>query len=136
MDKPASQLSTTYEAIGRNHRRSNSETISPKWNPNVKYAFPEHKHWGATLWALFFSGYWESHPHPDHPCPTVALRQAAMVDTVVVEVPGQTTPSANVSGTSWAAILGGAFVIVAIGLLLLAIGAGFGLSTVSPWPGV
>jgi hypothetical protein len=59
-----------------------------------------------------------------------------MVDTVVVEVPGQTGQSANVSGTSWGAILGGAFVIAAIALLLLAIGAGFGLSTVSPWPGV
>jgi hypothetical protein len=59
-----------------------------------------------------------------------------MVDTVVVEVPSETGQSANVSGTSWGAILGGAFVIVAISLLLLAIGAGFGLSTVSPWPGV
>jgi len=59
-----------------------------------------------------------------------------MVDTVVVEVPSQTGQSVNVSGTSWGAILGGAFVIVAISLLLLAIGAGFGLSTVSPWPGV
>ena len=59
-----------------------------------------------------------------------------MVDTVVVEVPEQTGQSASVSGTSWGAILGGAFVIAAITLLLLAIGAGFGLSTVSPWPGV
>jgi hypothetical protein len=59
-----------------------------------------------------------------------------MVDTVVVEVPDQTGQSANVSGTSWGAILGGAFVIAAITLLLLAIGAGFGLSTVSPWPGI
>lgn len=31
-------------------------------------------------------------------------------------------------------ILGDAFVIAAISLLLLAIDAGFGLSTVSPWP--
>lgn len=38
------------------------------------------------------------------------------------------------SATSWGAILGGAFVIAAIGLLLLAIGAGFSLSTISPWP--
>jgi hypothetical protein len=58
------------------------------------------------------------------------------MDAVVVEVPDQTVQSANVSGTSWGAILGGAFVIAAITLLLLAIGAGFGLSTVSPWPGV
>jgi hypothetical protein len=57
------------------------------------------------------------------------------MDTVVVaEVAGETNQSANASGTSWGAILGGAFVIAAIGLLLLAIGAGFSLSTVSPWP--
>ena len=58
-----------------------------------------------------------------------------MVETVV-GVPGQTGQSINVSGTSWGAILGGAFVIAAISILLLAIGAGFGLSTVSPWPGI
>jgi hypothetical protein len=58
-----------------------------------------------------------------------------MVDTVVVEVPdasGQRPGSP--SGTSWGAILGGAFVIAAISLLLLALGAGFSLSTISPWP--
>ena len=55
--------------------------------------------------------------------------------TVVVEVPGDTADAAGTaSGTSWGAILGGAFVIAAVGLLLLALGAGFGLSTVSPWP--
>ncbi|HWB48428.1 MAG TPA: hypothetical protein VG651_04910 [Stellaceae bacterium] len=62
------------------------------------------------------------------------------MDTVVVEVPPQTGaasggPFALTSGTSWGAILGGAAVIGALDLLLLAIGAGFGLSTVSPWPG-
>jgi hypothetical protein len=58
------------------------------------------------------------------------------MDTVVVEVPGAGDQAAgsSVSGTSWGAILGGAFVIAAIGLLLLALGAGLGLSTVSPWP--
>jgi len=55
--------------------------------------------------------------------------------TVVVEVPGETADATETaSGTSWGAILGGAFVIAAVGLLLLALGAGFGLSTVSPWP--
>ena len=58
------------------------------------------------------------------------------MEAVVVEVPDQTGQSANVSGASWGAILGGAFVIAAITLLLLAIGAGFGLSAVSPWPGL
>jgi len=57
------------------------------------------------------------------------------MDTVVVEVPGESGQAAGMaSGTSWGAILGGAFVIAAIGLMLLALGAGFSLSTVSPWP--
>jgi len=59
------------------------------------------------------------------------------VDTVVVEVPGVAADVAGesrTSGVSWGAVLGGAFVIAAIGLLLLALGAGFGLSSLSPWP--
>lgn len=39
-----------------------------------------------------------------------------------------------VSAVSWAAIIAGAFAIVAIGLILLALGSGLGLSSVSPWP--
>lgn len=35
---------------------------------------------------------------------------------------------------SWGAVIGGAFVIAALALILLALGAGFGLSSVSPWP--
>ncbi len=37
------------------------------------------------------------------------------------------------SGVSWGAVIGGAFVAAAIYLILLALGAGFGLSAVSPW---
>jgi hypothetical protein len=55
------------------------------------------------------------------------------MDTVVADVQAATEGAAR-PATSWGAILGGAFVIAAIGLLLLAIGAGFALSTVSPWP--
>jgi hypothetical protein len=58
-----------------------------------------------------------------------------MVDAVVVEVPDTASGAgASRSATSWGAILGGAFVIAAVSLLLLAIGAGFSLSTISPWP--
>lgn len=39
------------------------------------------------------------------------------------------------SGVSWGAVIGGAFVAAALGLILLALGAGFGLSATSPWPG-
>jgi hypothetical protein len=37
------------------------------------------------------------------------------------------------SGVSWAAIIAGAFVAAALSLTLLALGAGFGLLSVSPW---
>jgi hypothetical protein len=62
------------------------------------------------------------------------------MDTVVVEVPGASEPPLSAargvgSGVAWGAVLGGAFVIGAVALLLIALGAGFGLSTVSPWPG-
>src|SRR3954454_1810794 len=37
------------------------------------------------------------------------------------------------SGVSWPAVAGGAFVTAALSLILLALGAGLGLSSVSPW---
>ena len=39
------------------------------------------------------------------------------------------------SGVSWASILAGAFVAGALSLALLALGAGLGLASVSPWSG-
>jgi hypothetical protein len=39
----------------------------------------------------------------------------------------------HVSGVSWSAVIGGAFVTAALSLIMLALGAGFGLSVVSPW---
>ena len=40
------------------------------------------------------------------------------------------------SGVSWGAVIGGAFVTAALSLILLALGAGFELSVVSPWSSV
>jgi hypothetical protein len=40
---------------------------------------------------------------------------------------------AYTSGVSWGAVIAGAFVTAALSLTLLALGAGFGLLTVSPW---
>lgn len=40
---------------------------------------------------------------------------------------------AHSSGVSWAAVIAGAFVAAALSLTLLALGAGFGLLSVSPW---
>lgn len=42
---------------------------------------------------------------------------------------------ASSSGISWAAVIGGAFVAAAMTLILLALGAGVGLSSISPWSG-
>jgi len=39
------------------------------------------------------------------------------------------------SAASWPAILAGAFVAIATSLVLFALGSGFGLAVVSPWPG-
>ena len=43
---------------------------------------------------------------------------------------------ANQSGVSWAAVTGGAFVSASLSLTLLALGAGLGFSSVSPWSNV
>jgi hypothetical protein len=43
---------------------------------------------------------------------------------------------ANSSGVSWAAVIGGAFVTAALSLILLALGTGMGLSSVSLWSNV
>jgi hypothetical protein len=40
------------------------------------------------------------------------------------------------SGISWSAVIGGAFVAASISLIMLALGAGFGLSEVSPWSNI
>jgi hypothetical protein len=44
------------------------------------------------------------------------------------------TPESPISAISWAAITGGAFATAALSLILLALGSGFGLASVSPWP--
>jgi hypothetical protein len=52
------------------------------------------------------------------------------------EVLQPSSPEAHSSGVSWGAVIGGAFVASALYLILLALGAGFGLSAVSPWSNV
>jgi hypothetical protein len=46
------------------------------------------------------------------------------------------TTEAYSSGVSWAAVIAGAFVAAALSLVLLALGTGLGLSSVSPWSNV
>lgn len=50
-----------------------------------------------------------------------------------VIVPGLAPAESPVSAISWAAIIGGAFAIVSISLILLALGAGLGFASISPW---
>jgi hypothetical protein len=46
------------------------------------------------------------------------------------------THEAAASAVSWGAVVGGAFVIASSSLILLSLGAGFGLSAVSPWSNI
>jgi hypothetical protein len=47
-----------------------------------------------------------------------------------------THPDATASGVTWSAVIAGAFVTAALYLILLALGAGFGFSSVSVWSNV
>ncbi len=61
--------------------------------------------------------------------PSTAHHQSGLAQTSV-------TNEAYSSGVSWAAVIGGAFAAAALSLILLALGAGIGLSSVSPWSNV
>ena len=63
------------------------------------------------------------------PSPSAAARQSGLAETSVKN-------EAYSSGVSWAAVTAGAFVSAALSLILLALGAGLGLSSVSPWSNV
>jgi hypothetical protein len=54
-------------------------------------------------------------------------------DTTIVAV--DATPASTVSTVSWPAIVAGAVVAAAVSVLLLALGSGFGLASISPWAG-
>ncbi|WP_353647300.1 hypothetical protein [Bradyrhizobium sp. NFR13] len=56
-----------------------------------------------------------------------------MIDTVVVQPAALGVDEPSVAGVSWAAVAAGAVVSLALTLVLIAFGAGLGLSVVSPW---
>jgi hypothetical protein len=60
------------------------------------------------------------------------MKTNALETTEFASVPA-VQPESTSSGVSWGAVIGGAFVTAALSLILLALGAGFGLSTMSPW---
>jgi hypothetical protein len=53
--------------------------------------------------------------------------------TPIVAAASAAPNEASTSAVSWAAVVAGAFVSAAFGLILLALGAGAGLSSLSPW---
>jgi hypothetical protein len=61
-----------------------------------------------------------------------------MASTTIIERDGavaiENTTEVSGSGASWGAIIGGAFIIGSLSVVLLALGTGLGLSSVSPWP--
>src|SRR5665811_2477030 len=61
------------------------------------------------------------------------MREVPMVETVGVYVEDRTPLEAATSGVAWPAIIGGAFAAAALSLILIALGSGFGLASVSPW---
>ncbi len=61
--------------------------------------------------------------------PSTVRQSAVFTDTTAKN-------ESNSSGVSWAAVIGGAFVAAALSLILLALGTGLGLSSVSPWSDV
>jgi hypothetical protein len=61
------------------------------------------------------------------------MSDTLITDTVGVYVEGDPPPEASSSGVAWPAIIGGAFAAAALSLILIALGSGLGLASVSPW---
>jgi hypothetical protein len=62
------------------------------------------------------------------------MEQSAVITARSTEiVDGRINHEAYASGISWPAIIAGSFVTAALWLILIALGAGIGLSAVSPW---
>lgn len=62
---------------------------------------------------------------------SVVALPAAENRTTLTEVSGRN--ESYLSGVSWAAVIGGAFVSASLVLILLSLGSGLGFSSVSPW---
>ena len=64
------------------------------------------------------------------------MSDTLITDAVGVYVEGDSLPETSGSGVAWPAIVGGAFAAAALSLVLIALGSGFGLASVSPWSNV
>jgi hypothetical protein len=63
----------------------------------------------------------------------ISVDQTTSVGVHSASLEGSRNWEANASGVSWAAVIAGAFVTAALSLTMLALGAGFGLLSTSPW---
>jgi hypothetical protein len=61
-------------------------------------------------------------------------RPLAERQSSLAEIPSKNESS--LSGVSWAAVIGGAFVSASLALILLSLGTGLGFSSVSPWSNI
>ncbi len=61
------------------------------------------------------------------------MPEVLMVGTADVYAENRPPLEASTSGVAWPAIIGGAFAAVALSLILLTLGSGLGLASVSPW---
>jgi hypothetical protein len=61
------------------------------------------------------------------------MRETPMGGTPGVYAESRPSLEGPASGVAWPAIIGGAFAAAALTLILLALGSGFGLASVSPW---
>jgi hypothetical protein len=64
----------------------------------------------------------------------VVSRPVTERQPTLAEIPARSDASS--SGVSWPAVIGGAFVSASLALILLSLGTGLGLSSVSPWSNV
>jgi hypothetical protein len=84
------------------------------------------------------------HTDPDHSAPGGALLASlnttdTVMDTSIAAADPQTSATvngeANSSAVSWPAVIAGTVVAAATSLVLLALGSGLGLASISPWSG-
>jgi hypothetical protein len=61
------------------------------------------------------------------------MQETPMGGTPGAYAESRPSPEGPTSGVAWPAIIGGAFAAAALTLILLALGSGFGLASVSPW---
>src|SRR5450759_159659 len=61
------------------------------------------------------------------------MRETSIGGTPGVYAESRPSLEGSTSGVAWPAIIGGAFAAAALTLILLALGSGFGLASVSPW---